>query len=350
MSLIFDKVSVNHKGIKALDEVSFELKEGEVLSFYSNDEPSISAVAALLQENIDIESGSITLNNEPVTEDSPIGYVNANSQLFGHMNLRNNYLSYLRNKDIEDKEGIIEAVASKLQLTGALDKKPSEITSGQYLRGVIAKALLLSPKFLVLDNALEHFDGSTRTSFWKEIRNIAKDFNIGVIITTSFASEALLTADKVAYIEGGKLISLDTPVNTYKEPKTSAMAVAFSYPKATAHVLEASNGLIYIGDNYIPVPSFKEKYEAHFVKNAFIKNRVIVVFRTDDLKLDEFGPFSAIVKKVEKYGSKIVLDVDIDDEIFKVYSPIEYKIGDVVHISSAKEPTLIYDVATKELI
>ncbi len=350
MSLIFDKVSVNFKGTEALSEVSLELKEGEVLSVYSNDEPSLSAFAALLEESVDIESGSITLDNEPVNEDSPIGFMNANSQLFGHMNLRNNYLSYLRNKDIEDKEGIIEAVASKLQLAEVLDKKPSEITSDQYLKGIIGKALLLSPKFLVIDNALDRFDGSARTNFWKEIRRIAKDFNVGVLLTTSLASEALFTADKVAYIENGVLVSLDTPVNTYKEPKTSGVAVAFSYPKATEHTLEVADGLIYIGNNYIPVPSFEDKGDAHFGKNAFVKNRVNVVFRTDDLRIDEFGPFSAIVKKVEKYGSKIVLDIDIDNEIFKLYSPIEYKVGDAIHVSSIKEPTLIYDVNTNELI
>lgn len=367
MSLKFKNVVKTYEGANVLDKLSFELKEGTVLSIFGQAGSGLSSIADLAIDNEELNGGEILLNEEPVNEESKISALYPNSQLFSHLSIKDNYLSYLRNKPIDNKEGVISEVSKKLELVALLDKKPSEITSSQYLRALVGKALLTEPKVLIMDDALSKLDGKTRTTFWKEIRSIAKSFNIGVLLLTHNASEAMMTGDNVALLRYGKLMAEDTPLNLYNEPSILDVALAFNNPSLSVLKAEYIDGKLLIGDLTIDTPKFKAKHDEYYsslLKSMPIddvlyqpythaltqKHTLLLGLRVSDLVFDGVGPIKGKVVTSQKYGSKLILHLDIFGERALTYSNNEIEVGKEILLSLREEPSLLFDPHTKRLI
>ncbi len=367
MPLRFDSIIFKNNDENVLDSLSFGIKDKEVLAIYSESKEALSALNSLLSRNADQESGSIFVDEIELNDDTNISILTSKSQLFAHLTLRNNFMSFLRNKDVGDKELAIEKTAKKLQIESMLDKKVDEITNGQYVRAVVCKALLTSPKALILYDFSLQYDGLTRTNFWKEVRPIAKSFSIPILLLTTSPSEAMIAGDKVGLLLYGKLMAYDTPINIYKNPETVDAALSFSNPPLSLFKGEYHDGNIFLDKFEINVPNFKKRHDDYY-KNALKnmpsddilnepynralrdKHALLIAFRITDFKLDEDGEIIGKTIKKEEYGTKTILHIEIDGNEFLLYSNNDVEIGKEVRLSLANEPDLIFDPLTKRKI
>ena len=323
--------------------ISFSLNEGEALSFYFKSKEEKERFLNLLKGEEKPFLGGIFLSEKAIDEDSPISYINEKSLLFSHLNIKNNYLSYLRNKEMEGKEEAVDRSLSLLNLESVKDKKPEEISSKQYIRGLIGKAMLTNPSLLILDDFLSKSDGFLRTEIWKEIRKYAKLFSVPILFLTLNPSEALLSGDYLGYIKEDGSLLIDTPINIYQKPINVDTALVFSNPKAFVHNVSYSDNHLTLSNVKIYVPSLKAKLDECCKEEIGNKIDLLAIIRSEELQIDEYGQFKGVITSIESLSSKSILRVKVDEDEYSLISQDNYKIGDQIAFSLKTEPHLFFD-------
>ena len=210
--------------VKAVDDVTLSIGHGEFLTLLG---PSGSGKTTTLNMIAGFEiptSGEILLENEDITTVSPnnrgIGMVFQNYALFPHMNVFDNIAFPLRmRKTPSDKIlKMIQQALELVKLPGFESRFPHQLSGGQQQRIALARAIVFQPKILLMDEPLGALDKKLRDHMRLEIKHLQESLNITVIYVTHDQEEALTMSDRIAIMNDGKIIQLDTPVELYESP------------------------------------------------------------------------------------------------------------------------------------
>ncbi|PQM60114.1 MAG: ABC transporter ATP-binding protein, partial [Actinomycetales bacterium] len=109
-------------------------------------------------------------------------------------------------------------------LTDLLDHKPSELSGGQSQRVALARALATSPRLLLLDEPLAALDASTKQAVRAELRSFLQQFEYGTVIVTHDPVDALVLADRIVVLEGGRITQQGPTAVVAREPRTEYLA------------------------------------------------------------------------------------------------------------------------------
>ena len=130
-------------------------------------------------------------------------------------------LRRLSRADIEKRVGVI---LDTMQLTALAQRYPAELSGGQQQRVGLARALVVEPKILLLDEPLSNLDANLREEMRHEIRRLHDRFQYTTIYVTHDQSEAMTTSDLIAVMRAGKLEQLGTPEDIYERPQSEFVA------------------------------------------------------------------------------------------------------------------------------
>jgi len=210
--------------VKAVDNISLTIEQGEFLTLLG---PSGSGKTTTLNmiAGFEIPSrGEILLENEDITTVAPnnrgIGMVFQNYALFPHMTVADNIAFPLKMRKIpsaEIRQSIREAL-KLVKLPGFEGRYPHQLSGGQQQRIALARALVFKPKILLMDEPLGALDKKLRDHMRLEIRHLHESLNITVIYVTHDQEEALTMSNRIAIMNEGKIIQLDTPPQLYESP------------------------------------------------------------------------------------------------------------------------------------
>jgi spermidine/putrescine ABC transporter ATP-binding subunit len=210
--------------VKAVDNVSLSIQQGEFLTLLG---PSGSGKTTTLNmiAGFEIPSrGDILLETEDITTVSPnnrgIGMVFQNYALFPHMTVSENIAFPLKmRKTPSDKiRQSIRDVLELVKLPGFEGRYPHQLSGGQQQRIALARALVFKPKILLMDEPLGALDKKLRDHMRLEIKHLQESLDITAIYVTHDQEEALTMSDRIAIMNEGKIIQLDTPVALYESP------------------------------------------------------------------------------------------------------------------------------------
>ena len=226
----FSSVSRHYGNVKAVDEVTISIAEGE---FFSMLGPSGSGKTTCLRLIAGFEqpsSGSIKIFGQEAAGTPPyereVNTVFQDYALFPHMNVLENIAYGLVVKGVAKSECVSRAEAA-LNLV-ALDeygkRKPSELSGGQRQRVALARALVNKPRVLLLDEPLGALDLKLREQMQHELKTLHRQLGITFIYVTHDQTEALSMSDRVAVFNHGRIEQVDSPRNLYIQPKTSFVA------------------------------------------------------------------------------------------------------------------------------
>ena len=219
-------ITKKYDGVKILDDISLEIKQGEIVSILG---PSGSGKTTLLNMILgitDATEGQICFDGNDITdvpmEKRGFNIVFQDYALFPNLNAYENIVYGLRNKpDISSKEEVEELI-ELLGLRNHLDKRIDQLSGGQKQRVALARTMVMKPKILLLDEPLSALDGVIKESIKDKIKQIAKDYNLTTIIVTHDPEEALTLSDRVLIINEGKISQygkpseiIDTPQNNF---------------------------------------------------------------------------------------------------------------------------------------
>ncbi len=140
-------------------------------------------------------------------KDRNVGYVFQNYALFPHMTVKENILFGV-NKKYTDYEKELSYISDMMKIRHLMDKYPSEISGGEKQRVAFARAMIIRPDILLLDEPFSALDEDLKEDIYKDLLNIKKSQNIPIILITHNKNEAKILADKIIYIHNGKIKTL----------------------------------------------------------------------------------------------------------------------------------------------
>jgi ABC-type Fe3+/spermidine/putrescine transport system ATPase subunit len=111
-----------------------------------------------------------------------------------------------------------------VRLGGLADRYPAELSGGQQQRVALARAMVIEPRVLLLDEPLSNLDASLREEMRFEIRRLHDRFHFTTVYVTHDQGEAMVTSDRIAVMNGGRIEQIDTPFQIYTRPRTRFVA------------------------------------------------------------------------------------------------------------------------------
>lgn len=207
-----------------LDNISFDLREGEFLSILG---PSGCGKTTLLRILIGLETkdgGEIFKDGQEISalpsSERGMGIVFQNYALFPNMNVLQNvmYALTLRKDTKENAKEIAMKTIEQVGLTDQIHKYPNQLSGGQQQRVAIARTLAMNPDVILLDEPISALDVTNREIMKAELKSLQKKFNATMLFITHDQEEAFFLSDRIMVMNEGVIEQLDTPLEIYKNP------------------------------------------------------------------------------------------------------------------------------------
>lgn len=179
------------------------------------------------------DAGEVTLDADPITNLPPerrdVAMVFQNPLLFPHLTVSQNigFGLRMRGRPAAETAASVAAMLSRVRLDGLGDRRPTALSGGQQQRAALARALVLRPKVLLLDEPLSSLDPGLRDEMRQLIRDLQQETGITTVVVTHDQAEAVALADRIALMLDGRLAQTGPSEDFYRRPATQAVARFF---------------------------------------------------------------------------------------------------------------------------
>ena len=327
---------VYDNGYEALKSINLEINEGELVCLLGPSGCGKTTILNLLSGLLDPTSGDIRFNNESVINKHPkdrnIGLVFQNYALYPHMTVLENVMFPLTvGKKKKSKEEAMKIAQEYMKITSIeelANKKPGEMSGGQQQRVAITRALVQSPKILLLDEPLSNLDARLRLKIREEIRRLVKEIGITTIFVTHDQEEALSISDRIVLMNQGVVQQFDIPQNLYLEPANLFVAKFMGNP--IINIFEMNKeGNVLVGEDFSIDTNLLKKDR---IKQEFTEEKYVVGIRAEYFMLSKNPLFKTKVESVELIGKDCILNFKINNKNSKSITDIceHVKEGDEV--------------------
>lgn len=231
MSVISIKNVVKKYGDNVvIPDLSLEIEEGELFTLLGPSGCGKTTLLRMIAGFNSIEGGDIYFNEERINDKDPskrnIGMVFQNYAIFPHLSVRDNVAFGLKNRKI-DKQKVKEETDKYLKLMQIMeyaDRMPSQLSGGQQQRIALARALVITPDVLLMDEPLSNLDAKLRLEMRTVIRHTQKSVGITTVYVTHDQEEAMAISDKIAVMKDGVIQHVGRPKEIYQRPKNVFVA------------------------------------------------------------------------------------------------------------------------------
>lgn len=213
-----------------IKDVNIDFEKGHFVTFLGPSGCGKTTLLCMVAGFYEPDDGEILLNGKRIERIPPYSRNTAmvfqEYALFPHMNVFDN-VSYglrVKNRPKEEIERRVKEALDLMQLKGMEDRFPNQMSGGQQQRVAVARALVMNPEVLLLDEPLSNLDAKLRESVRVELRDIQKKMGLSTIYVTHDQSEALSMSDMIVVLKGGVVHQTGSPQEIYFEPKTPFVA------------------------------------------------------------------------------------------------------------------------------
>ena len=248
-------VTKTYQDIRALDTVDLEVKSGEFITLLGPSGSGKTTLLMVLAGFARPTSGTVHIGGEDITRRPPhkrdFGMVFQSYALFPHMTVGANIAYPLKVRKVSPSE-IEERVLAALdlvQLAHVANRMPDALSGGQRQRIALARAIVFEPRILLMDEPLSALDKKLREQMQIEIRHLHEQLGITTVYVTHDQREALTMSDRIAVINDGRIVQVDTPQQLYNRPRS--LFVADFIGESTVLPLLRANGALMLGDQAI---------------------------------------------------------------------------------------------------
>ena len=237
MSIIVQGVTKFYGNQKALDNISFEVKTGEIVGFLGPNGAGKSTMMKIITGFLTASSGKVTVNGLPVEGDNPevkkqIGYLPENNPLYPEMYVRE-YLGFVASiyKTGLSKKTQIDNIIDLTGLAPEQNKKIGSLSKGYRQRVGLAQALIHNPAVLILDEATSGLDPNQIV----EIRNLIKEAGKEktVMLSTHIMQEVEAICGRIIIIDNGVIVADEEKSNIYSKFKRPRQVIRVEFDKET---------------------------------------------------------------------------------------------------------------------
>lgn len=253
------KISVNHVLKKygdntVIPDLSVEIEEGELFTLLGPSGCGKTTLLRMIAGFNSIEGGDIFFNEKRINDMDPskrnIGMVFQNYAIFPNLSVRGNVAFGLKNRKL-DKETIkkeTDKYLNLMQIMQYADRMPDQLSGGQQQRIALARALVITPDVLLMDEPLSNLDAKLRLEMRTVIRHTQKNVGITTVYVTHDQEEAMAISDKIAVMKEGVIQHIGTPKDIYQRPKN--VFVATFIGRTNIIRAKISGGKLVLGNGY----------------------------------------------------------------------------------------------------
>lgn len=214
---------------EVLHDISLTIPDGEIVSLIGGSGCGKSTLLKMINRLIPITGGDIYVNGknihdmEPVTLRRKIGYVIQQTGLFPHMTIRKN-LELVMDLHKMPQEGRAEKINEMMDLVDLsrdlLNRYPIELSGGQQQRVGVARALIVDPDVILMDEPFSAIDPITRVSLQDELRSLQETLKKTIVFVTHDMDEAIKISDRICLMREGHVEQYDAPEQILRNPAT----------------------------------------------------------------------------------------------------------------------------------
>jgi len=217
-------------GLSAVENLDVDVQQGEFFSMLGPSGSGKTTVLRMIAGFEDPSAGEILLHGVDVTRTAPfdreVNTVFQDYALFPHLSIAENIAYGLSVRKVAKslRTKLVSEALAQVQLAHVADRRPSQLSGGQRQRIALARALILRPKVLLLDEPLGALDKQLREQMQIELKEIQREVGITFIFVTHDQEEALTLSDRVAVFNNGKIEQVGSPREVYESPRTEFVA------------------------------------------------------------------------------------------------------------------------------
>ncbi|WP_149083568.1 MULTISPECIES: ABC transporter ATP-binding protein [Microbacterium] len=216
--------------VTAVQGLDLDVAPGEFLSMLGPSGSGKTTVLRMIAGFEDVTTGIIRLSGADVTRTPPharaVNTVFQDYALFPHLTIAENvgYGLRIRRERKTARQERVQRALEQVRLDHVADRLPHQLSGGQRQRIALARALILRPQVLLLDEPLGALDKQLREQMQIELKQIQREVGITFIFVTHDQEEALTLSDRVAVFNGGRIEQIGTAREVYEAPQTAFVA------------------------------------------------------------------------------------------------------------------------------
>ena len=255
MSRISVKDAVKRYGNNTvIPDLDLEIGDGELFTLLGPSGCGKTTLLRMIAGFNSIEGGDIFFNEKRINDMDPskrnIGMVFQNYAIFPNLSVRDNVAFGLKNRKVDKAEikKRTDEFLNLMQIMQYADRMPNQLSGGQQQRIALARALVISPDVLLMDEPLSNLDAKLRVEMRSVIRHTQKSVGITTVYVTHDQEEAMAISDRIAVMKDGVIQHVGTPRDIYQRPKNVFVATFIGRTNiVNAHV---KDGIITFADGY----------------------------------------------------------------------------------------------------
>ncbi|WP_443661238.1 ABC transporter ATP-binding protein [Clostridium sp.] len=224
----FKNVSKSFNGRKILKDINITIKDEELVVFIGPSGCGKTTTLKMINKLLTPTSGEVLINGKKIGDQNTIklrrnmGYVIQQAGLLPHLTIGDN-IALIPSIEKMDKDKIHTKVIELLNLVGLdpdiyIDKYPNQLSGGEQQRVGVARAFVMDPDVILMDEPFSALDPITKTQLQDEVFNIQQNYKKTIIFVTHDMDEALKLGDRICIMDGGYVVQFDTPSEILKNP------------------------------------------------------------------------------------------------------------------------------------
>ena len=342
----------NREEIIAVRNVDLDVQPGELLTLLGPSGCGKTTTLRMMAGFQEPSGGKVLIAGRDVTHvpanQRDIGFVFQNYALFPHLTIFGNvaYGLQVRNKSTGELQRAVAEALELVGLAGFGERLPNELSGGQQQRVALARAIVIRPRVLLFDEPLSNLDAKLRVSMRGEIRHLQQTLKITTVYVTHDQEEAMAISDRIAVMEAGRIVQLDTAEALYRRP-ISAFVAGFI---GRANLLRATVESV-SDDNRATLDVGGQKLVMRSEGVPSPGNPVSVVVRPESIAIVAPNTGLAAVVRARTYlGDKIEYDVSFGGQTLNIvrFNPAddeEFLPGTTVSLSIPEANVRLVEIA-----
>jgi len=289
-----------------LKNVTFKVNEGEFYILLGPTGAGKSIILETIGGLVPEVNGDVFIDSELISNLKPehrkISICYQDYSLFPHFTVKENILyglKFLNSKEKENLKGNLEKITTMLKIENLLDRYPLNLSGGEKQRVSLARALIVKPKVVLLDEPLSALDSHIKDQLMRDIKIMHKEFGMTTIMVTHSFQEAYYLGENLSVINDGEIVQSGKMKDILNNPKSHFVAN-----------FVGMNNIIKIDD------SIDEKFKANGNKFIGIRPKDIKISKT---KIDEDIVFKGNIYEIADMGTYIEVKVKVDNKIYIIF-------------------------------
>ena len=343
--VILKNVTKRFRDVTAVDDVSFEIEDGEFFVLLGPTGAGKTTTLRLIAGLEKLDAGTILFDGQVINELTPasrdVAMVFQQYSLYPNMSVYDNLAFPLRSPihklpEDEIKRRVTET-CEILRIKHLIERKTAKLSGGEMQRVSIGRAIVRDPRLYLMDEPLSNLDAKLREALRVELEHIQKTQGSTTLFVTHDQVEALTMADRIGVLNSGRLVQIGDPNDIYDRPASIFVAQLVGSPRINLLPAARENGKLHIEDTQVSLPAQSQDRElpAEFTLGV----------RPEDIHPAAEGEFGGTAILIEPLGVETVVHLRVGEQTVASLVPgiTNIKVNEDVRFNIVQERLHFFD-------